>query len=137
LLLPLRYLAFPGNVLWTEEGYKMSWKMMLRTKTGTVHFKIQDKQTAAVSYHYTAERFSKMHMMWLAGAPDIIWQYAQRLKKEQEQLGKKNVAVYAISSLSMNRHKAQPLVDSTVDLAHQPWQPFIHSSWIVPFTGDH
>ena len=39
--LPIRSLFYPGNVFWTEEGYRMSWKMMLRKKTGTITFKLQ------------------------------------------------------------------------------------------------
>jgi hypothetical protein len=42
LILPLRPWFYPGNVFWTEEGYRMSWKMMMRAKNGSVYFKVID-----------------------------------------------------------------------------------------------
>ncbi len=38
LLLPLRHFAYPGNVDWTEEGTRFSWRMKLRDKQGPVRF---------------------------------------------------------------------------------------------------
>lgn len=34
LLLPLRHFLIEGNVAWTEEGYRLSWRMMTRDKSG-------------------------------------------------------------------------------------------------------
>ncbi len=42
VIIPMWSWLFPGNVFWNEEGYRMSWKMMLRTKSGTVYFKVRD-----------------------------------------------------------------------------------------------
>jgi hypothetical protein len=35
-VLPLRHLAYPGGVRWTEEGYELSWRVMLTEKAGHV-----------------------------------------------------------------------------------------------------
>ena len=32
--LPLRHHFIQGDVLWTEEGHRMSWRMMLRSRSG-------------------------------------------------------------------------------------------------------
>ena len=29
LAFPFRYLLYPGNIFWTEEGYRFSWRVML------------------------------------------------------------------------------------------------------------
>src|SRR5262245_11370215 len=43
--LPLRRHLYPGNFLWTEEGYLFSWDMILSTKTGVVLFDVKDRTT--------------------------------------------------------------------------------------------
>jgi len=40
LLLPWRYLAYPGELFWTEEGYRFSWRVMLIEKVGLRIFEI-------------------------------------------------------------------------------------------------
>ncbi|RZJ64207.1 MAG: hypothetical protein EOO45_19025, partial [Flavobacterium sp.] len=39
LLLPLRHHLIKGDVLWTEEGHRLSWRMMLRSRDGFTEFK--------------------------------------------------------------------------------------------------
>ena len=41
LWLPLRHLVFEGDVHWTEEGHRMAWRMMLRSKSGTLHYEVK------------------------------------------------------------------------------------------------
>jgi len=40
--LPFRYMLYPGNLFWTEEGYRWSWRVMLMEKAGNAQFKIVD-----------------------------------------------------------------------------------------------
>ena len=131
VLLPMRSWFYPGNVFWTEEGYRMSWKMMLRKKAGKIHFKVSDTATGKIWDIDPAERFTRSHLNWLAVCPDIVWQYAQRLKKEFNGKGYPNVAVYAIDSVSLNNNPLQLLIDPAVDLTKVSWQPFSHSDWIL------
>lgn len=133
LVLPLRSSFYPDNVFWTEEGYRMSWKMMLRIKTGKIHFKIVDPATGKIWKHDPALKFSPSHVSWLAICPDISWQYAQRLKKEFNDLGYPDVAVYAFDSVSLNKNPPQLLIDTSMNLAGVKWHPFRHSTWIMPF----
>ncbi len=132
LLIPMRAILFPGNVLWTEEGYRMSWRMMLRTKSGSITFKVVDSDTKEEWRIKAADHFSPAHSRWLATSPDMIWQYAQHLHKEFKKKGHRNTEVYALSSVSLNREPFHPLVDSSVDLAEVQWNHFKHSPWILP-----
>ena len=43
IFLPLRHFLIKGDVGWTEEGHRMAWQMMLRSKRGTVYFEVKDK----------------------------------------------------------------------------------------------
>jgi hypothetical protein len=132
LILPMRSWFFPGNVFWTEEGYRMSWKMMLRTKKGTLHFLVTDKASGREWNIDPSKAFAPVHMVWLSGSPDIIWQYAQRIKKDFSKTGYPDVSVHAIGEVSINRNPPRPLVDSSADLAAEKWEPFCHSDWILP-----
>lgn len=133
LLLPLRSSLYPGNVFWTEEGYRMSWKMMLRAKYGWIHFKVVDAETGKTWVINPAGHFNKYHVSWIAICPDIVWQYAQRIKKDFRQKGYPGINVYAIDSVVLNNASPRLLIDTTVDLAKVKWEPFRHSEWILPF----
>jgi hypothetical protein len=55
VLFPWRYLLYPGNVFWTEEGYRFAWRVMLMEKAGTATFYVKDgaegREGAVVSKH--------------------------------------------------------------------------------------
>ena len=131
LIIPMRSWFYTGNVFWTEEGYRMSWKMMMRSKNGSIYFKVIDSGTHKQWINDPSKIFSSEHVNSLAISPDIIWQYAQRLKNDFAKKGVANVQVYAITNVSLNRSKPMPLIDTTVNLAAVKWQPFTHSTWIT------
>jgi hypothetical protein len=64
--------------------------------------------------------------------PDMIWQYAQFLKK----IYGDDIRVYVKAYVSLNRRPMQQLMDPNVDLAHTKWHRFKHSKWILPFSWD-
>ncbi len=135
LLIPMRSWLFPGNVYWTEEGYRMSWKMMIRTKSGSVYFKVTDPVSGQSWKVDPKQQFSASHVLWLSISPDIIWQYAQKLKNEYQRKGHTTVEVYAIGWVSLNRGKAMPMIDTSINLANVKWEPFRHSPWITNRPG--
>ena len=49
VIIPFRYLLYPGKLLWTEEGYRFSWRVMLMEKSGTAFFYVKDPQTGGSS----------------------------------------------------------------------------------------
>lgn len=136
LLLPLRHYFIEGDVLWTEEGHRMSWRMMLRNRSGTVQFRVVDKagnRTTVVNLkeYLTGEQIDK-----LAAYPDFIWQFAQRLKNEYQKQGVE-VAVYVNSRISINGGPLQLFINPKTDLARQPWNYFRHNDWILSPSEEH
>ncbi|QBA63185.1 HTTM domain-containing protein [Muriicola soli] len=131
LALPLRHYVIPGDVLWTEEGHRMSWRMMLRTRAGIIQFTLVDKETGESSTIPPGLFLSPGQQEKVACYPDYIWQFAQFLKKEYAQRGQ-NIAVYAKARVSINGRPLQPFIDSSVDLAAEEWHPFKHHNWILP-----
>lgn len=131
LALPLRHWWIPEPVLWTEEGHRLSWRMMLRTKSGSVTVHVVDKNTGEKTRIDLYNRLTSKQRNGLATKPDFMWQFAQRLKKEYALQGH-DVAVYISSRVSVNHRPMQPFIDSNVDLASQKWSHFKHHTWILP-----
>lgn len=131
VVLPLRHHIYPGTVFWTEEGHRLSWRMMLRYKSGRIHFTIYDKNNKLI-YHNPLDHITKKQLNTMCSHPDMIWQYAQFLKK----IYGDDIRVYVKAYVSLNRRPMQQLMDPNVDLAHTKWHRFKHSKWILPFSWD-
>ncbi len=131
--LPLRHWFFQDHVLWTEEGHRLSWRMMLRSKYGFISFKIVDKKNGKTNIIKLKDHLSRKQQHIVATKPDITWQFAQYLKKEYAKEGK-DISVYAQNSkVSVNSSKMRPFINPTIDLANEEWHHFKHHKWILPF----
>ncbi|MCH4822229.1 HTTM domain-containing protein [Gramella lutea] len=129
--LPLRHWFFQDNVLWTEEGHRLSWRMMLRGKSGRVAFKVVEKGTTDTIFVDKKDYLSRKQMRAITSKPDMIWQFAQRLEEEYAEKGKK-IEVYTEGKISVNGGPYRQLIDPKVDLAAEEWQHFKHHDWILP-----
>ena len=134
-LLPLRHHTIPDNVLWTEEGHRLSWRMMLRSRSGFTRFKVVNNRTKDTTSINLDDYLTKKQLRKVGAYPDFIWQFAQYLKKEHLKKGE-HVSVYVTGKCKVNAGKYQPLIDPTVDLAAVPWKHFSHNEWILPSKGD-
>ena len=131
VLLPLRHHAIKDDVLWTEEGHRLSWRMMLRSRSGYSRFKVVNKKTKDTVSVNLDDYLTKKQRRKLGSYPDYIWQFAQRLKKEYAEKGE-DISVYVTGKAKVNAGKYQPLIDPNVDLAAVPWNHFSHNEWILP-----
>lgn len=132
LLLPIRHYFIEDNVLWTEEGHRMSWRMMLRSRGGTIQFKVVDNKDDSSTFIKLDDYLTKKQKRRIPAYPDFIWQFAQYLKKEYAGKGKE-VSVYAVNSkVSVNGKPYRALIDPMTDLANEPWNHFRHHEWILP-----
>ena len=59
-------------------------------------------------------------------------EYAQRIAQRWQALYGRRPRVYVQSSLALNHHPMQPLIDPTVDLANEPRYVWRHNRWILP-----
>ena len=132
LALPLRHHLYHGPPSWTEEGHRLAWRMMLRSKSGYVRFEVEDKETGVREKINLKDYLIPNQISSLKGQPDMIWQFAQYLKKAKAREGK-HVAVYVNSNISLNGHPRRALIQTDVDLASTPWEPFKHSQWILTY----
>jgi hypothetical protein len=131
LSLPLRHHFFKDDVLWTEEGHRMSWRMMLRSRSGTVQFRVVDKASGKSESVRLEDYLTLKQKRKIASYPDFMWQFAQRLKKENTKKGR-DIEVYVTAKVSINGKPARTFIDPKVDLAAAPWKHFAHNDWILP-----
>ena len=132
LALPLRQHFIQDNVLWTEEGHRMSWRMMLRNRSGSIEFKVVEKESGASKIIKIDDYLSKKQRRRIAAYPDFIWQFAQYLKKEYAAKGIP-ISVYAVNSrVSINGRPSRAFIDPKVDLATAKWNHLRHNDWILP-----
>jgi len=135
IVLPLRHWVIPGDVLWTEEGHRLSWRMMLRGKSGITNFYVVDKnkpETEKRNFIDKQDYVSKKQLRLLSTKPDAMWQFAQYLKKEYAAKGK-DIAVYVKSKVSVNGKKRKLFIDPDVDLANVSWNYFTTNPWIIKY----
>jgi hypothetical protein len=135
LALPLRHWFIKDDVLWTEEAHRLSWRMMLRAKKGIAHYTVVDKETHKKISIKLDDYLSKNQQNIASSKPDVIWQFAQRLKQEFATKGK-DIAVYVNCKISVNNRPFKQLIDPKVDLASVKWELFKHNVWILPSNED-
>lgn len=135
MVLPLRHYWFKDDVLWTEEGHRLSWRMMLRAKYGLVTYTIENKNTGQKTIVKLSDYLTKKQQKSASTKPDVIWQFSQHLKQTFQAKGQ-DVAVYVNCRVSVNGKPLKRLIDPNVDMANQPWEPFKHSHWILPSKTD-
>lgn len=130
LALPIRHWFIPHDVLWTEEGHRLSWRMMLRSRQAITHFRIIDKETDDLILYDYRKNLSDKQQNFVAANPDGIWQMAQIIKKEFADKNQ-DVSIFVDSQVSINGGMYQQFIDPNVDFATAKWNYFGHDEWIL------
>jgi len=131
VLLPLRHYAIKDAVLWTEEGHRLSWRMMLRTKQGFANYKVVNKDSGQEIAINLQDYLTHKQIRSASSKPDVIWQFSQYLKKQFKIQGL-DVSVFVDARISVNGKPYKSLINDEVDLASTEWNAFKHSDWILP-----
>lgn len=127
-LLPLRHHLIEGDVLWTEEGHRLSWRMMLRKRDGFISITIKDNVTQETSLYDYYKNLSPKQAQILATKPDFIWQYCQRIKEEYKG---KDISIYIACKNNINNGEYKTLINPKQDFATAKWDYFWHNDWIL------
>ena len=140
VLMPLRHHLYPGDVAWTEEGHKWSWRMKLRVRRtadqfGT-WFEVDDGDGVPITVVYPKRAFPKEFLHGrqareLQCDPDLIIQFARYLREHYEAEGRTApVTVRVRCSVSLNGHPPAVLIDPAVDMAAADW-PLGPKPWVL------
>jgi hypothetical protein len=135
LLLPFRYLLYPHELFWTEEGYRFSWRVMLMEKMGQVQFKVVDSETGQARLVNNDEHLSVLQEKMMSTQPDMLVQFAHYLRDYYARRGVKAPKVYADAYVSLNGRLGKSFVDPTVDLARVT-DDLRPKPWILPFDDE-
>ncbi len=116
-VMPLRAFAYPGDVLWHEQGMRYSWRVMVREKNGSIDYRVRwndsDREVRVSPSRYLTSHQERE----MSGQPDLILQLAHRIADDFEARGHDDVEVRVNAVASLNGRRAAPLIDPTVNLA--------------------
>lgn len=132
LLIPLRHLAIPGDVRWTEEGWRFSWRVMLVEKRGWFRFRVDDPASGQRWVVRPDQLLTERQLQQASMNPQVIAQIARNVAKDFASRGYPEARVYADAWCSMNGRPAQRLIDPSVDLAAVAIDWWGADPWIVP-----
>lgn len=132
LLLPWRAWLYPGDVLWHEQGFRFSYRVMLVEKAGFVEFRVHDRESGRSWIVDPRDELTALQLKMMSTQPDLIAQYARHLAAElerQQPAGDIEVRVDALVSFNGRPHHR--LIDPDVDLAHTR-VGLANAPWILP-----
>lgn len=130
LLMPFRYLLYKGDVMWTEQGFRYSWNVMLMEKNGYVEFYLKDKNTGREQLIIADKYLSRQQIKMMSTQPDMILQLAHFLADEHKSKTGNEAAVRAEAHASLNGRGSKLLIDPTIDLAAQQ-DNLCEKNWIT------
>ncbi|GAB4133548.1 MAG: HTTM domain-containing protein [Raineya sp.] len=132
ILFPWRYLLYKGNLFWTEEGYRYSWRVMLMEKAGTATFYVKDTCTGKEGIVDNGEFLNSHQEKQMAMQPDMILQFAHFLGNYYEKKGMCKPEVRAEVYVTLNAQPSRLLIDPKIDLMKQK-DTFAPKKWILPY----
>ena len=132
ILMPFRFLAYPGNLFWTEQGFRYSWRVMLMEKAGYANFKVVDGVTGKRFYVNNSDFLTAQQQKMMSTQPDMIVEYAHFLGDKFAKDGHQNIEIYVESFVALNGRSSRPYIDTNVDLM-QVSDGFENKEWILPY----
>lgn len=133
LLVPLRHWLYPGQMCWSEQGFRYSWNVMLMEKNGSVDFRVVEPSTGRVFQVSPREYFTAYQTDMMSPQPDMVLEAARVIAADFRARGVQEPAVYADAFAALNGRPMQRLIDPRVDLAREV-DGLSNKTWILPMT---
>jgi hypothetical protein len=132
ILVPFRFLLYPGHLFWHEQGYRFSWRVMLMEKAGAAYFRVKEKDSGRRFEVSNSEFLTPLQEKMMSTQPDMIVKYAKYLAEVYKNRGIKDPEVNAEIYVTLNGARSRLFIDSTVNLAAQKigWH---HYNWVLPY----
>ncbi len=141
LLVPMRYLLYPGKLFWTEQGFRFSWRVMLIEKVGNTTFFIEPENGKGRKIVEPSNYLTPQQIKQMSTQPDMILQFAHYLRDQFEnqrfeengeiyEMGSPKVFVEAYANLFNNGSKL--LIDPEAYLSELKYN-LSHRSWITEY----
>ena len=135
LAVPFRYLFYPGELFWTEQGFRFSWRVMLMEKAGAISFTIIDKNSGKTTHVEPSEYLTRFQEKQMSFQPDFILQFAHFLAEEYKKKGYEEPAVYADCYVALNGRRSQRYINPKIDLTKVHEEQNV-LDWLMPFDDE-
>lgn len=116
-LLPLRSWFYPGDVNWTEAGFRFSWKVMLIDKVGVADFRVVTRSGRVFAIN-PRTILTPLQARMMATQPDMVEQLARHLATRYAAQTHEPVDVFATVMVRYNGRPPRLLVPADRPLAH-------------------
>jgi len=133
IVIPLRYVIYPGDLFWTEEGYRFSWRVMLMEKAGSAQFQIRSAN-GKTEHVDNSEFLTPYQEKMMSTQPDMILQFAHHLASIYSTRGFESPSVYVNAQVTLNGRRSRPIIDNSIDLASVRYSPG-DNYWITKQAG--
>ncbi len=117
LALPIRHHAYDGDVLFTEEGMRFAWHVMIAEKAGRLELRAREGDREWLLDPSAELTLTQRRMM--ATSPDMILRYAHHVRDRYAREGRR-VEVRAECWVALNGRPSRLLIDPDADLAAEP-----------------
>lgn len=129
ILFPWRYLWYPGNLMWHEQGFRFSWRVMLMEKNGYTELTVVTQEGQRYLIDNTVY-LSPLQEKMMSTQPDMILEYSQIIAQDFENRGFEKFKIEAESWVSLNGRKPFRMIQNNVDLRLQK-SGFATKTWIT------
>ena len=140
VLIPLRFLIYSGDLFWTEQGYRFSWRVMLIEKAGYAQFYVHDAASGNKKLINTSEYLKPQQEKMMVTQPDMILQFAHHIRDQYSDtiiVEKNGLNVHLESPkitaeiyVSLFNKGSKLFIDSTVNLSKIN-RGFAQKKWIL------
>ena len=134
LLLPWRYLFYSGNLFWTEQGYRFSWRVMLMEKAGHATFYVRNPETNNEAQINNSTYLQPYQEKQMSFQPDMMLQFAHFLEEEYQQKGIQDPEVRVEAYVTLNGRKSKLMIDPYRDLTKENIN-LKPKDWIIPYAA--
>lgn len=135
IVFPWRFLLYPGNMFWTEQGYRFGWRVMLMEKSGTATFYVKDGSNGREGQVINSDFLKPHQEKQMAMQPDMILEYAHFLANHYKENGIDSPKVRAEVYVTLNGAKSKLLINPSINLVDLPLN-LKNKDWILPFQSE-
>lgn len=141
LILPFRYIFYPGKLFWTEQGFRFSWRVMLIEKAGYAEFYVSDKNYEGQLLVNNKLFLTPQQEKMMSTQPDMILQFAHHLRDIHKNKtiieGNDTIVidepiVNVSSKVSLFNKGSRQFINPDVDLAKAE-RGFKHKDWVLAY----
>lgn len=134
LIMPWRYTLYGGNVMWHEQGFRFSWRVMLMEKNGFTELTVVNSDGKKYLVN-NADYLTPLQEKMMSTQPDMILEYSKIIALDFEKKGFSHFKIVADSWVTLNGRKPFRMIQNNVDLRQQT-TGFANQEWITTWNDE-